>query len=322
VKQIVVIPRNGYVNRLQSMASAQILANRLECELLTCWEPETAAPASIESIFSSDLVCSQFITHSAFLALTGMEPHRVEPYLGVLELSVGTKAISLAGLDRGEQHFMRALQELIAVHPEVELLVISSGGRFALEGSPNETYWDSVGFQEQRRAWYQTLPFTAEIKSLSNVSAESEPFIGLHLRYTDRSHQTPTRKQISAAIGQVQSKTGVSKVFIASDSRVERDYWAQRLSADGHECWWHQTVGARRDQESGVIAALADWRTLGTSRAVVFFTESTFGYEAAVATGNFSDSIGLAPSTLLSRWIRTRILLTNIVTAPKRRGWL
>ena len=322
MKQIVVIPRNGYVNRLQSMASAQILADLLECELVTCWEPETAAPASVKSIFSPDFIRSQFITHSAFLALTGMEPREVAPHLSALELSVGKNAISLAGLDRGEQHFMGALQELIAVRPEVELLIISSGGRFALEGSPYETYWDSVEFQEQRRAWYQTLPFTAEIESVSNVSVDSEPFIGLHLRYTDRSHQTPTRTQISAAIRQVQSKTGVSKVFIASDSRVERDYWAQRLSADGHECWWHQSAGAPRDRATGVIAALADWRTLGTSRSVVFFTESTFGYEAAVATGNFADSIGLAPSALLSRWIRTRVLLTNIVTTPKRRGWL
>lgn len=41
--RIVVVPRNGYVNRLQGWASAAILAAQLDASLHVLWEPEGSA---------------------------------------------------------------------------------------------------------------------------------------------------------------------------------------------------------------------------------------------------------------------------------------
>ena len=62
MKQIVIIPRNGYINRLQAMASAQILADQVGAELKVAWAPQDAAPAQARMVFNSALIGSDFIS--------------------------------------------------------------------------------------------------------------------------------------------------------------------------------------------------------------------------------------------------------------------
>jgi 3-polyprenyl-4-hydroxybenzoate decarboxylase len=70
------------------------------------------------------------------------------------------------------------------------------------------------------------------------------------------------------------------------------------------------------------VLALIDWRILANAQATVYFTESSFGYEAAIASGNFDQSVALAPNSLVSLGVQVRGVVQNLLGAPKRRGWL
>jgi len=54
----------------------------------------------------------------------------------------------------------------------------------------------------------------------------------------------------------------------------------------------------------------------------VYFKESSYGYEAAVATDNFSGSIGLEANRIVGLSARGKDFARNAITAPKRRGWI
>ena len=322
MKQIVIIPRNGYINRLQGMASAQILADQIGAELKVAWAPQDAAPAQAKIVFDSAVIDSDFISEEKCQQMCGFPPNEIPRYLNTSATESGARVVTLAGYELGEQYFMRELRDLIDTSPDVQIIAISSGGRFSLKSETPSVAWDSQNFQSERARWYAKQNFSEKIESAIRGAAVSEPYFGLHLRYSDRAHQAPTRREINRAVQRLASEINVRRVFIASDSRTEREWWSIKLKEQGFSVWWHDTAGNNRTHESGALGALIDWRLLGMSKSLVYFKESSYGYEAAVATQNFSGSIGLEANRIRSLSVRGKDLARNAITAPKRRGWV
>jgi hypothetical protein len=322
VKQIVIIPRNGYINRLQAMASAQILADHIGAELKVAWAPEGAAPAQAKTIFASTLIDSNFISEGVCKQLCGFLPNEIPRYLNTSASESDVRVVTLAGYDLGEQYFMRELRGLINTQMDLEVIAISGGGRFSLKGESQSIEWDSQAFQFERSRWYSELNFREEIESGVWGAAGSEPYLVLHLRYSDRSHQTPTRRDIDQAVQKLACAANIRRIFIASDSRTERERWSTHLKEHDFSVWWYDTAGGNRTQESGALGALIDWRLLGMSESLVYFKESSYGYEAAVATNNFFGSLGLEANRIVGLSVRGKDFARNVITAPKRRGWI
>jgi hypothetical protein len=322
MKQILIIPRNGYINRLQAMASAQILADQIGAELKVAWVPQDAAPAEAKTVFNSTLIDSNFISEEACEQLCGFLPNDIPRYLNTSATESDAKVVTLAGYDLGEQYFMRDLRGLINMQMDLAVIAISGGGRFSLQGESQSIEWDSQTFQFERSRWYSKLDFREEIESVVRGAAGSEPYLGLHLRYSDRSHQTPTRRDIDQAVQKLACSANIRRIFIASDSRTERERWSTKLKEHDFSVWWYDTAGGDRTQESGAIGALIDWRLLGMSKSLVYFKESSYGYEAAVATNNFSGSLGLEANRIVSLSVRGKDFARNVMKAPKRRGWI
>jgi len=316
VQRVVVVPRNGYINRLQATASASIIADQLSAELRVCWLPQEAAPAACETVFGPD-PSLKFVSELELTEILGFGLDSFPHYVNAHVVSEVGRVVTFAGHERGEQPLMTQLaQELQS--SDWEVLVIVAGGRFSFEAGSQSNDWDSEKFRAARQSWYQTLEVAPEIENSVN-SIPSEPFIGIHLRYSDRSHQAPSRSEIQRAVVSMCAQLGVSRVFLASDSVEQREYWQKLLPTLGIAPWVLETE--IHSELVGAQLALADWRVLGRSQALVYFAESSFGYEAAVASGRFTESSALEPNKLVSAGVQAKLLIANVLSAPKRRGW-
>jgi hypothetical protein len=319
VKQVIIIPRNGYLNRFQAMASASLLAKSLGADFLVCWLPQAAAPAPQEVVFASDSEL-RFITESQLERILGFSLESFPHYVNSHDVSEIGRVITLAGHDLGEQPLMSDFAQTLHVG-KYESIVIMAGGRFSITSGSQPVTWDSVDFRNDRFAWYRTLELAPQINSTSSGLIR-EPFIGLHLRYSDRSHQAPSRSEIKRAVVNLCERTGIDRVFVASDSLKEREHWCETLSGFGLFPWVIENDFVPHTEFTGDVLALIDWQFLVTAQATVYFAESSFGYEAAVASGNFDQSVALSPNMLLSLGVQVRGVVQNLLDAPKRRGWL
>ena len=282
VSRVIVIPLSGYINRIQSIASASILANSLGAEFLVCWESQNVAPAPAKSILNGSLVKNHLIGKSELSVLMGQEINEIPPYL-----TKRNNIICLAGLDRGEQVFMPELKSMIHHIDQPTEVVISAGGNFSFHNQETAI--------TQRGEWYRHFNFADPIeKAAKKLIDQQDQFVGLHLRYTDRSHETPLDHKIQAAVMQQVERTGITSVFIASDTRGKKDKWLERLREAGLQPWSAQLESHDRANELAGIGAMVDWKVLGSATTSVYFAASSFGHEAAVMAGSTETSIALS----------------------------
>lgn len=310
--RVLVIPVSGYINRLQAIASAALLAEDIGAELSICWIPDAVAPVPAERVLAESLCAGRLVDADEVRAMSGVDPQEVPRYL-----NGRGDTITLAGHDRGEQAFMAELASMLTAQPP-EHLVIRAGGRYFLPlHGATET-----SFRQRRHAFYRApiLATAIEVEA-DHQAAQHDPYIGLHLRYTDRAHQAPTSRAITRALRDVVERTGIRSVFIASDTAAARATWVERLQRKGlspwiaaHESWDRAVAGSE-------FAAMVDWRLLTRAAGLVYFAESSFAVEAAVASLGHDHSVALAPSPLRSAAVRGFTLVRAAVTYPRRHGW-
>jgi len=297
--KVIVQPQNGYINRIQALASSALLAREIGADFEVQWSTSSAAPAVVDELFAPEFLQRFFVAPQVW---------NLEHYLNLID--AGT-AVTLAGLDLGEQVFMQELKQLISANPQISEIRISAGGKFALDGLTEQ-------FADKRGEFYrEELQFSSEIESRARALFDVHgPYVGVHLRYSDRSHQAPRKNSILSATLGAASRLGIQNVFLASDDLRERDYWEATLKSKGLRPW---TVSYEQAlPERSAVPALVDWRVLANSAGVVYFSESSFGEEAAVAAGNLSDSASLQGSHWSELTSTVAQYSHALVTYPKR----
>ena len=319
VERLLVYPRSGYTNRLQAIASSAILARQLGARFQICWELEEVVPGGAQETFT-DAFCDEFVLDADQVRSDyGFRREELPRYLNV---DPARRLVVLAGHDRGEQVFMSELSAALTEPCNPTTLVIIAGGQFFMPaaGVPDREWLEE--FRNLRCSYYRELPLNSTIEgSVSNSLAGREPFLGLHLRYSDRAHQAPLEAEIRRALIKIRDASGLASVFIASDTAKARTKWVTECKSLGLQPWFiEQDVWDRSKTGSG-YAALVDWRVLGHSQRLVYFSESTFAVEAAVAASAYDRSIALAPNLRQGAAVKSRELIRAAVTYPKRHGW-
>jgi hypothetical protein len=299
--KVIVQPQNGYINRIQALASSALLAREIDAEFEVQWVSDSTAPADSAHIFSPE-----------FLKCFASEPEAwsLEPYLNYDSVS---RVVTLAGLDRGEQVFMPELEALLQSGQAVSEIRISAGGKFSLGGA------ESV-FASARAGFYrEELVFSAPIESaVASELADRGEYLGLHLRYSDRNHQAPTRKQTLKAVQELARISGIPDVFIATDTPSDLPWWKSELENIGLSVWWVAVKDWNRNAPEAALGALVDWQLLTKSHAMVYFSESSFGEEASVCCVEVPPSVALVPSLTRGVVISLKRYLDSLFTYPKR----
>lgn len=263
------------------------------------------APASASALFDPQFIDENFISSSEFFSRFGYRCSEVPHYL-----NQSKGVVSLAGYDLGEQYFMEELRVSIEQLTSPRTLLISAGGNFS---------WDEPERAiAARGAWYRDLVFADHIEtSATNAMSRYGSYIGVHLRFTDRSHETPLDKEIELAIMNQVEEFGLRSIFIASDSATQRDKWVGKLEKSGLNPWFVNPTSLNRKSEQAGIAAMIDWKILGHASSSVYFSASSFGHEAAVMAGSINTSIAL-PGHPVRRWqSRGRELTSALINYPR-----
>ena len=312
LEHVIVVPRNGYANRLQAWASSAILAAQVDVPVTVLWEPEPAAGAPAADLFAPTVIERSFLDTDAFLAITGARHQDLPRYLTVDE---GAGLTILAGHDRGEQAFMAALSRLLCEGTVGHTLVIIAGGKFHLP--------DSGDFVRQRQVFYSRIEWSNALDEIVDTSLLGRPpFAALHIRQTDRSLEAPTRRSVRVGLQRLRAESSVRDLFIAADTGAARADWAEGAAELGFLPWSLPDPDLDRASVAGALAALADWRILAHSQAMVFPAASTFSGEAAVASGHLDRAIALTASPARQRLRSAGRLTQSALTYPSRAGWL
>lgn len=297
MERVVVVPRNGYANRLQAWASSDILATRLGVPAHVIWEPQEVATAAAESLFDPETVDQTFITTDEFIALNGVAHEDMPRYLSYDD----SGTIVLAGHDRGEQVFMHSLSRMLTEHPEAHTLLIIAGGTFHMPGGGDP--------RESRCRFYNSLAWSPFIQSTVHAALEAHSaFAGLHIRGTDRSTSSPTTRQIVRALSGFVDEEG-SSLLVVADTLDARSTWIERTRAMGFDSWGGPSRNFERASAVAGVEALVDWVLLGHSSRIIFSRESSFGAEASVASGRWTASLplGAGPVTRARRAVQGRL---------------
>jgi len=306
LERIIVVPRNGYANRLQAWASSSALSEIWQVPLEVCWEPEPIAPATQTDFFDPDAPVD-WITPEELTDLLGSPHHMLPRYLTEMP---ERGLLVLAGHDRGEQHFMHQMREGVERAAQPLTLVIMAGGQFGVVGDQQQRAY--------RSQFYRALPWSRDIShAVETALAGRGPFIGLHIRQTDRSREAPTPKQLNLALRAMVENTGIRDAFIAADSSVALARWRNDVTSMGFNPWSVQTRSHDRGSRQASIDALIEWQILGHSSAVIYSARSSFGAEAAVMAGNVPIA-ALQSSANQQRLRALREMLRAAVTYPAR----
>ena len=283
---MIVVPRNGYVNRMQAWASASILANAWDAGLDVAWEREDIATAELNDLVRTKDLAGRCITAAELTDVLGVPHQSMDRYL-TIDKDRGTAF--LAGHDRGEQAFMDQLHAALVEEPMISTVVIVAGGKFCLPGT--------AAFASKRRQFYLDLPWVSRIShGVASLSDLMATYIGLHVRETDRSHDAPTRRAITSALLEISQKARASNVFLATDTPEARRWWSAHLEGLGLSVWSNTDEHLDRSDERSGPAAMVDWLTLGRADGLVFSAASSFGHEAAVMCGDAALVRGLRAS--------------------------
>ena len=305
LERIVVVPVNGYGNRLQAWASAHALGVDLGVPVQVLWEPEPVAAASAADLFSHDLLARSFIGTAEVEGLLGASHVALPRYL----VERGD-ALMLAGHDRGEQAFMGELEARLAMGRH-RVLVIVAGGNFHLPraGDP----------RERRRAFYRQLTWSERVSHRTHDAIRGAGrYIGLHVRGTDRSVTAPSERRLKGALARLAAQVDAPGVYVAADTRIARDRWAAICGSLGLEPRWLPDPELDRGARSGGIDAIADWRALASSLGLAYASDSTFGAEAVVASGTWGLSIGVRAPRPVQWGRRVRALALGPIRARQR----
>ena len=308
LRQVIVIPRNGYVNRLQAWASTAILADDIGVEYGVMWEPEAVAPAFDLDLFDPSLVQNRFVSGETVTDIVG-RPHAELPRY--LTLDKARDVLILAGHDRGEQIFMDPLRELLEGPQCPTTLVIIAGGKFALGSTAN--------FRHRRGEFYRGITWNSSITTrVQRVLQDRGPHYGLHIRGTDRSRAAPTTRQVTRALHRLRDEGASRSLFVAADSAQARRRWTAIAENVGFQAWTaDHDVRARGERTAG-HDAIVDWLALAASITSTYSQTSTFGEEAAVAGGYLDDAIPLRARRGVRAARDARTLARALVTYPQR----
>ena len=310
LQRVIVVPRNGYANRLQAWASSAILAAELDASLEVCWVPESVAGAQAHDLFAPELVDRQFISEAMLEEHLGRHINSIPRYL---TLDTDNGIVVLAGHDQGEQYFMPDLTQMLNDDSQPHTLVVVAGGKFHLP-------W-STDFVRQRAIFYQRLSWSPELDAaVADAVTDHTAFSALHIRETDRSREAPPRHTIKEGLRALAASGAPSSLFIAADSPKGRETWVRESSALGFQPWTRATVTLDRADPRAGIDALADWRVMSRAEAIVHPRASTFSEEASVASGHHDRAIPLSASMQRQR-LRAAAAATHSALTYPQRNW-
>jgi hypothetical protein len=289
--KIIAVPRNGFGNRMQMLASSTLLAKRLDAELIVHWTPQPVFKAQSGQIFD-EVPGVRFVDYPD---LESSYPFEMPTFTN---FDSENNRITLKNLRVGDQAFMPSLKRILQTHSEISEIWIESGEKFLFEQDRN--FQDSPEFRRLRMNFYNQVKFQKSILHNLNslLSQVGEEFWAVHIRDNDRKSETIHNAKIVKEIQKNKSKVEkIGKtVFLASDNARRGVELKALLEKEGYDVFFDEAKNRDRLNPDEAQESIVDWLALRNAKCIVSFGGTTFSYEALVAGNSFDSRIYLKPS--------------------------
>lgn len=278
---MIVIPVNGLMNRVRTIISSLIVSRLMGKKLKIWWIPEPHyINCSYHDIFDDTLMWS-------------VENKLSFPQLPrYLNEDITNDICTLRGLDKGEQMFIDDF-----IKSGASTKIIMAGGDF------HPSNISKSEFIKMKKNIYDQLPWNNMVINISkwinvmNIS-DDMPQLGIHLRYGDRECYAPNKYE-DEICNMIQTKN-IHHIYVASDNPMKTNELCKILRKTFGDKLQLSTLSNEHTQRTtvrGMQRAAAEWLVLSKCKMIVFFTGSSFGYEACIAANAKAREIPI--STLL-----------------------
>jgi hypothetical protein len=245
------------MNRFRSIASAYILSEYTNRELLINWKPEWGCNINLDQIVDG-----------AFFG-KGYNVNREDCYFH-------------SGREKGSEHpFVQSM-----IDSEDDIAYLQAGGNFY---PPNMSVAD---FNNKKSEFYRGIPFNNPIQDeVSKFKEMHGDYMGIHLRFTDRSQFSVSGDYLSSII----NSNPHSKFFICSDEisvvNQIKNYFGDRIIS-------YNTKGVNRNSPDDLLYSLIEWLILANSKKIWYSLGSSYSYEACIYN-KLSNSVEMNPNNLV-----------------------
>lgn len=247
---IVIIPTQGFCNRLRAIASAYILSKYLQSNLFVIWNPEDCCNCHL-----TDIITNSFNTISL------QTIHQSNNYLYAPDVHTN--------------QLMNLLQQ-----KTFDYLVIQGGHEFK---HPNMSV---LSFIQQKSLFYKSLQFTTTIQHIVN-SVDSSNCVGIHYRDfipkydaldgRDFSKTSPLNQFVDI-IKQMYLENKDRKFFLSSNTI--NAYAQLSLFIPNENIIMLKDIDTERNSSKGVIDAVANLLLLSKCKYIIGTLMSSYSDEA------------------------------------------
>jgi len=251
---LVVVPVNGFANRLRAVASAWTLSSTLKRKLCVYWPrsddmDKFFVPAFDEIFLTNDAVPDSLFTNIA-------------------ELPTDTK--TYAGKHDGEQRFV---PEIIRT-PIDQTIILQSGGVFKPPKMTDKEY------NKLKSTFYNSLRLRPEIhlivKQFIETHFTNKRVLGVHVRRQDRKFETGPTNAFVDKISKLTNRFDI--IFLCTDDKDEETRIRNTVRA--LPIVVHPKIDINRNTKEQFIDAVIDWYLLSNTDMILYSNGSSFGYEA------------------------------------------
>lgn len=255
MRKLIVQPVNGLMNRFRCLASSKILAEYTDRKLMVNWKPEFVCNVGL-----NDIVEDGFFE-------TGYDVNRNDCYY-----HSGAEKLS-------EQPFIDDM-----INTTNDVLYLLAGGNFIPTGMSINV------FNSKKSDFYRSIPFSDRIKSESgNFISNNDNYIGLHLRFTDRTKWAPDINYIESVISESEGK-----FYICSDDRYIIDKLRLKF---GDKILSYDITNLNRGTSECNIQSMIEWLILANSKKIYYSLGSSYSYEACIYN-KLSNSVEMNPNNM------------------------
>lgn len=246
--KIIVIPTQGFCNRLRTIASTYILANFLQTDFYVIWEQEECCNCQISDIFATSFPTIDFktIISSKYLYLPDHHTNTI-------------------------MHIMH----------EYEYVVIKGGHEF------KHPSMDVLSFIQQKHFFYNDLKFSDEIMGIVRSYSIDNDCVGIHYRDFIPKYDALDGRNFSETSPLDSFLTIVSKIysnnrnatfFISSNTDIALRS-VEKIVPKNNIHVIHNVITAR-DTKEGIIYAVANLLVLSKCKYIVGTLMSSYSDEA------------------------------------------
>jgi acid phosphatase class B len=276
--RLIIIPVNGFCNRIRAIVSAKIIADDLNIPLYIKWIPEIKICNCVYNDVFGDNSNLWNITYED----TGTFKSG---------LTINNNICMLKGAQRGEQYYITNFYE-----NNCSKKIIKSGGNFYYTKKYNKDQ-----FNNKKNENYKLIKFNDIIYEKYKECNKKFPenYIGVHIRAQDFHFKKRSKNfnidLFEQNILKCVNNNNMNNILLLGDTKDLINKFKNQLIKHNLNIFTTNDIDSDRDNYVGLQLAIVDFLLLSNSKYLFLTTRSSFGNEAHIFNLDKIEQVNIIP---------------------------